>query len=228
MSGWWLVILAIGAYLLGSVPFGLLIGLARGVDIRAAGSGNIGATNVGRVLGKPLGVLVFVLDMGKGLAPTLVAGALIGGLGGEHTLTTPQYAVWFGVGCAALIGHVFPVFLRFRGGKGVASALGVVLGLYPYFTWPGVVAFVIWTAVVKLSGYVSLGSITAAVLFPPAYWLLGLALHWPLRAQWPLSLIAVAMVALVLLRHRPNIHRLLSGTEPRRRSRPRDARPTGT
>jgi len=216
MSGAWVAALVGGAYLLGSVPFGLLIGLARGTDIRKAGSGNIGATNVGRVLGRPWGVLAFILDMAKGLVPMLVAGAMLSGFSDAH-LGVAEYAVWVGVGAAAILGHVFPVFLKLRGGKGVATAFGVVAGLYPYFTWPAIVAGAVWLAVVRTTGYVSLASLTAAALFPVCYWLAGLALGWPLGRQWPLSLIGCAITGLVVIRHRANMRRLLAGTEPRRR-----------
>ena len=216
MSGAWVAALVGGAYLLGSVPFGLLIGLARGTDIRKAGSGNIGATNVGRVLGRPWGVLAFILDMAKGLVPMLVAGAMLGGFSDAH-LGVAEYAAWVGVGAAAILGHVFPVFLKLRGGKGVATAFGVVAGLYPYLTWPAIVAGAVWLAVVRATGYVSLASLTAAALLPVCYWLAGLVLGWPLGRQWPLSLIAGAITGLVVVRHRANMRRLLAGTEPRRR-----------
>ena len=125
-------VLILLAYLLGSVPFGLLIGLTHGVDIRNRGSGNIGATNLGRILGRKWGYLGFVLDVGKGLVPAWYAGSYLCrsyGLGARSELTPAAQLVWLAVAAAAILGHMFPVYLRFRGGKGVATSLGVVLGM---------------------------------------------------------------------------------------------------
>ncbi len=119
----------IGAYLLGSVPFGMLIAAAHGIDLRKVGSGNIGATNLSRALGRRWAYVCFVLDLAKGLLPTLAAGIWLDGIAGTNGLLA-QLAV----GCAAVTGHVFPVYLRFKGGKGVATSFGVALGLWPYYT----------------------------------------------------------------------------------------------
>src|SRR5688572_17508185 len=125
-----LLLLSVGTYLLGSVPFGLLVGLARGVDVRASGSGNIGATNVGRVLGGKFFVLTFILDLLKSLLPMLLATWLLRRqLGPPDTYATRHYLLWLTVGFAAVVGHMFPVFLRFKGGKGVATSAGFMLGL---------------------------------------------------------------------------------------------------
>ena len=123
--------LALGAYLLGSVPFGLLIGKAKGVDLRAHGSGNIGATNAMRVLGKPLGIACFALDVAKGAIPTAIAGALIVP---ESGLDAPTAFAWVAIGVCAVIGHMFSIFLRFSGGKGVATGFGILLAIFPYVT----------------------------------------------------------------------------------------------
>jgi len=147
-----------GAYLVGSVPFGYLMGRARGVDLRTRGSGNIGATNVARVLGRRWGLLCFALDVLKGLAPVLLAGLVIAGRGASAPGPARQGA-WLAVAFGAIAGHVFPVWLRFRGGKGVATSLGVLLGFYPYFTFAGLAALAIWVAVVAVWRYVSLASI---------------------------------------------------------------------
>jgi glycerol-3-phosphate acyltransferase PlsY len=201
-----LVLLPLGAFVGGATPFGVIIARSRGVDLRKHGSGNIGATNCGRVCGRPWGYLCFVLDVGKGMLPVLVAGWLV-------RPTMPgvlSQTVWLLTGCGAIAGHVFSFWLRFRGGKGVATALGVVLGVWPYFTWAGLIALGLWIAVTLTSRYVSLGSITAAVAFLPAF----AAINWPATpALWPMGLFAGLMAVLILVRHRGNIRRLLNGTE---------------
>lgn len=198
-----------GAYLVGSIPFGVLVARAKGVDLRKVGSGNVGATNVARTLGKKWGYLVFVLDMLKGLAPTVLAGSLLVRSSPPNGL---QQGAWLGVAMAVIAGHVFSVFLGFRGGKGVATALGVVLGIYPYFTWAGLVAFGVWIAVLLISRYVSLASIAAAAAFAP---LLVVFNRSRLGAIWPLLAFAAAIIVLILVRHRTNIQRLRAGTENR-------------
>ena len=203
------------AYVLGSIPFGLMVGRMKGVDPRKAGSGNIGATNVGRLLGKRFFFLVFALDLLKGLLPMLAAGALLhAGSGAAHDAKT--YVLWLLVGFAAIVGHMFSLFLGFKGGKGVATSSGVILGLFPYFTVPGAVALLAWFAVFKSSRYVSLASIIAAVAFPIAYAGIGVVLGWPLlREQLPLLVFAVLVAAMIVYKHRSNIARLRAGTESR-------------
>jgi glycerol-3-phosphate acyltransferase PlsY len=119
-------------------------------------------------------------------------------------------AAWLGVGFGAIAGHVFSFYLKFHGGKGVATALGVVLGIYPYFTYPGLCAGVIWIAVTLVSRYVSLGSVVAAALFLPLFVAFR---RQEVRQLWPLATFAAMMVALIIVRHRSNIRRLLAGTE---------------
>ena len=202
-----LAFLAAG-YLIGSIPFGVIIGAAHKVDLRKVGSGNVGATNVGRVLGRKWGYLCFFLDMGKGLAAVLLAAALLGA--DEGVPSHLAQAVQLGVGCAAIAGHVFNVWLRFKGGKGVATSLGVVLGIYPYFTYAGLVALALWIVVAVGTRYVSLGSVVAAIAFVP----LVAVFNWGrLTDRWPTGVFAVVMVAIILVRHRSNIRRLLNGTE---------------
>ena len=142
---WQIVLLFLGAYLLGSIPFGLLIARLKGVDIRKAGSGNVGATNVGRALGKRWGILVFLLDVTKGVSISIFARWVLtySDLWADAGLTVVDW-IWLGTGACCIIGNVASVFSRFRGGKGVATSLGVILGIYPYLTLPGLVAFVIW------------------------------------------------------------------------------------
>jgi len=207
------VLLAAGplaAYVIGSTPFGVLIDRTRGVDLRKCGSGNVGATNVGRVLGRPMGFLCFFLDVAKGLLPVLAVGALLDSTSGQPSAL--EQAILLGVGCGAICGHVFSFYLGFRGGKGVATSLGVVLGVYPYFTWPGLAALGVWIAVTLISRYVSLGSICAAAGFVAFFALFN---HARLAAVWPLGAFSAVMAALIILRHRTNITRLLSGTENR-------------
>ena len=128
------------AYLVGAIPFGVILARLHGVDLRNVGSGNIGATNVGRALGRKWGVVCFVLDMLKGLVPMLAAMVMLPQEKGAKELW-----IWLATGGAAIIGHVFPVYLGFRGGKGVATSLGVVMGLWPYYTISGIVAAISWS-----------------------------------------------------------------------------------
>jgi glycerol-3-phosphate acyltransferase PlsY len=181
------------AYLAGSVPTGFLVARARGVDIRAAGSGNIGATNVARTLGRPLGALVLFLDALKGFAPTLGAAAL--GLSDGAVAAS---------GLATVLGHVFPVWLRFRGGKGVATGLGVFLALAPVAAAAAVVTYAGLLAATRVS---SLGSLAAATV------LLG-AMVATQRPGATLAL-GVAVWLLIVWRHRDNIARLRRGQEGR-------------
>ncbi|MBN1488848.1 MAG: glycerol-3-phosphate 1-O-acyltransferase PlsY [Phycisphaerae bacterium] len=216
--------LIIAAYLLGAVPFGLMIGLTRGVDVRRAGSGNIGATNVVRVLGWRLGGLAFVCDILKGFVPMVMAPWFLrsAGLvpGNAASEATGFYSLWLIVGAAAILGHVFPVYLKLRGGKGVATSLGVVLGLWPYYTIPGLICFAMWGVVFFVGRYVSLASIAAAVGFPVTYLLLARLRGWgPWTHQRPLLIFAVVIALLVVYRHRSNIQRLLAGQEHRFGSR---------
>ncbi len=200
------------AYLVGSIPFGLLVGLSRGIDPRKNGSGNIGATNVGRLLGGRYFALVFTLDLLKSLLPVLAAGALLH----FQPVDWIGYLLWLVVGMAAVVGHMFSVFLGFRGGKGVATSAGVLLGIFPYYTVPGILAIFVWLVIFKISRYVSLASILGASVFPILYVVVGLVADWPLsRAQLPLVVCAVLIPALIVLKHRTNISRLLAGTENR-------------
>jgi acyl phosphate:glycerol-3-phosphate acyltransferase len=204
------------AYLIGSVPFGLLIGLSRGVDVRRQGSGNIGATNVGRVLGRRWGYLCFALDVAKGLTPVLLAGFYFRDFYQTALLPLSAQWAWLAVGAACVLGHMYPLYLRFRGGKGVATSLGVVLGIWPYFTLTGVMAFCVWGLVWSIWRYVSVASIVAAIVFPVGFVILtALKDDWELARLWPLLVFSGLMAAMVILRHRGNIARLLAGTEPR-------------
>ena len=185
------IFLILGAYLLGSVPTGLLLAKALGVNIRESGSGNIGATNVYRTIGRKLGIITLIGDCLKGLIPVLLA----------KWLGLPD--VWIAaVGLAALLGHVYTVFLGFKGGKGVATALGVFLGTSPLSV---LAALVIFAAVLYTWRYVSLASIVAAALIPGIVWLTD--------GKQELVVMALAIAAVVIFRHQENIARLRTGSE---------------
>ena len=199
-------------FLAGSIPFGFLVGKARGVDIRKSGSGNIGATNVGRLLGKKWFYLVFFLDVLKSCLMLVIARLLIGP--GPHP---PQvYVLWLAIGAAALVGHIFTPWLGFKGGKGVATGFGVMLGIFPYYTIPGLIGLATFIAVYKSSRYISLASMIGAGLFPVYYVILGLIMQWDVfGSQLPLVIFGFTMAGLVIFRHRENIARLRAGTENR-------------
>ena len=205
----------IGAYLLGSIPFGLLIAKAHGIDLRSIGSGNIGATNVSRALGRKWAYVCFVLDVLKGLIPMLGTLFLIRYLSTQsQTKTVILICIWLAVGCAAILGHIFPIYVKFRGGKGVATSFGVALGLWPYYTICAVFAIVVWMVVVLIWRYVSLASIAASITFPIVLILaIILTPGWDFINLWPLIIAATAIPLMVIIRHRENIKRLLAGTE---------------
>lgn len=209
-----LIGLVLFAYLVGSIPFGLMIGLSKGIDIRQAGSHNIGATNAGRVLGKRVFVIVLILDLLKGFVPTVLAGAVLAWRGWFTSQVPLACGFWLGVGFAAVAGHNWSCWLRFTGGKGVATSLGVVLAIYPYYTYPGIVALATWIVLVALTRYVSVGSMSAAVMFLVTLVLL-FVFHdsWRIADHWPLLAFAAFMVAMLIFRHRSNIERLRRGTE---------------
>lgn len=187
------IILVTAAYLLGSIPTGLLLAKAAGVDIRSSGSGNIGATNAYRTLGRTVGILTLAGDCLKGLAPVLLA----------KYLHLPD--LWVAaIGLAAFLGHVYTVFLCFKGGKGVATALGVFLGVSPLAVLGTLLIFV---AIVWKWRYISLGSILAALAMPGF-----VAVFDPRPA---IVLMTLAISALVIWKHRENISRLRAGTESR-------------
>ncbi len=196
------IIGSVAAYLLGSVPFGFLIAKAKGVDIRRVGSGNIGATNVFRCVSKPLGILTFALDLAKGLAGCTLIPALVS----EAAAPLPLRVV---CGFLTVAGHNWPVFLGFKGGKGIATSAGLLLGLAPAACG---VALAVWLVAFLTSRYVSLASIVAALSLGVVAWL-------PCcrggDSGWWFPLILDALAALAIWRHRANIQRLRAGTESR-------------
>jgi glycerol-3-phosphate acyltransferase PlsY len=181
------------AYLLGSIPTGYILGKFAGVDVRQVGSGNVGATNVARAVGKRQGVLTLLADAMKGTLPAAIGLAM----------TLPP-AVIAALSAAAFLGHLYPVFLKFRGGKGVATALGSLLVIAPLAS---LLLVVIFAAVVFPTRLVSLSSIVAAALAPFALWLF-------LQPR-AIVLLGAFLAAMIVWRHRGNIQRLLAGTEPR-------------
>lgn len=210
----------IGAYLLGSVPFGLLIAKAHGKDLRSIGSGNIGATNVSRALGRKWAYICFALDVLKGAVPMLATSILVSrySILDEHPAASIEYQVmlwlWLAVGVAAVLGHIFPVYLKFKGGKGVATSFGVALGLWPYYTICALAAIAIWVVVVLVWRYVSLASIAASLAFPVTLILATIfTAGWDFANLWPLLAAAIAIPIMVVVRHRENIKRLVAGTE---------------
>ncbi len=208
-------LLIAGAYLLGSIPFGVIIAGAHGKDLRKIGSGNIGATNVSRALGRKWAYFCFALDVLKGLAPMLatlpLAKAVSGQSQGERVVLL---WLWLAVGCAAVVGHVFPIYLKFKGGKGVSTSFGVALGLWPYFTVCASFFAATWVIVVLTWRYVSLASIAASVVFPLALILaIILVPDWEFGNLWPVVVTAIAIPVMVIVRHRENIRRLMAGTE---------------
>jgi glycerol-3-phosphate acyltransferase PlsY len=180
-------------YLAGSVPFAFLLARRRGIDVRVAGSGNVGAANVLRTTGPWRGVIVMALDMSKGATAVAMAHLMSSGSG------TASLA-----GAAAIVGHIYPVWLRFHGGKGVAVAAGVFWMLAPV---AAAVAAALFLAVAWSTRYISLASMAATVALPPAAWIVG--------SPQPVLLVACGSAALILFRHRANWHRLRTGTERR-------------
>jgi glycerol-3-phosphate acyltransferase PlsY len=197
-------------YLLGSIPFGFLVGKAKGIDIRSVGSGNIGATNVLRTLGKPAGILVLVMDGLKGFAAAAWLVDLVMGL---LAIAADQAEfLRMAGGFSAILGHNYTCWLKFRGGKGIATSAGVLAALVP---GPLLIIAAVWLALTLLSGYVSLGSIAASLALPFASWATG--------ESTTMIVVTSAMAALAIYKHRTNIQRLLSGTESRLRLKKKEA-----
>jgi len=192
------IVLLAGCYLLGSLPFSVWIARAYGVDVRKVGSGNPGATNVLRAAGRGPGVLALLCDAGKGVLAVVLA-----------RLLTDSPVWWGWAALAAVCGHVFSVFLRFQGGKGVATAAGALVAVSPSALS---VALVVFVAAVAATRYVSLGSILAAVAFPIALWFLA-ARELATGARVGLMVSSSLIALIVLARHRANLQRLLTGTE---------------
>jgi len=198
-------LIAIAAYLLGSIPTGFLVARAKGIDIRKVGSGNIGATNALRVLGKPAGILVLLVDALKGWVAVRVVAMLIveqfssaDALGGNRVLAAILASVF------AVLGHNYPCWLGFKGGKGIATSAGVLTALVP---WALLIILSVWIVLFAVTRYVSIGSLAASATLPFATWLT--------TRDWTLTVVTGAMGALAIYKHKGNIQRLMNGTEPR-------------
>ncbi|NQT29573.1 MAG: glycerol-3-phosphate 1-O-acyltransferase PlsY [Candidatus Saganbacteria bacterium] len=189
----YIIFIIILGYLIGSIPFGFLVAKLWKVDIRKAGSGNIGATNVFRTLGPfPAGV-VFALDLAKGTIPVLLA---------QQVTTNPWLILLAGI--AAILGHTFPIFLKFKGGRGSATGLGVLLGVAPGIFLGAVILVAL---IILITRYVSLASITVPILVTVAFYVL--------KQPWPYTLVSGLVSVFIIIRHIPNIKRLINKTEPK-------------
>ena len=219
-----LILIAAG-YLVGGIPFGLLIARTKGVDILKVGSGNIGATNVGRVLGKKFFYHCFALDVLKGLAPTLAFGLITGAMNAAER-TPADLWWWLAAMLAPVLGHMFSPYLGFKGGKGVATGLGSMLAVFPVLTVPAAIGLGTYIAVVKITRYVGVASCSAAVSLPvsvAAFWLGGVG---PWAAAWPAAVVTGLLAAVVIYKHRGNLDRTLAAPSPAlASSSPRTAEP---
>ncbi len=234
---WWMFIPI--AFLAGSIPFGYLIGKVNSIDIRTLGSGNIGATNLGRALGKRFFYACFFLDLTKGMMPTLLAGHFMGTLGTMRVGTADAFW-WLAVMVAAVLGHMFTPWLGFKGGKGVATALGAMIGILPAMALPASGALVVYLVVLALWRYVSLASSVAAASLPLWTWMV-FAQYQTLmtrqastRTDWedlpteqieliksdipnygmPFFIVSLILAILVIYKHRSNLGRIMAGKEP--------------
>ena len=209
------IIVALAAYLLGSIPTGFLVAKAKGIDIRAVGSGNIGATNAMRVLGKPAGIFVLVMDVLKGyfackIFPPLIFNWLAPHFSGlfvyfQNEPAELQMKFFVLAGICAVLGHNYTCWLKFKGGKGIATTAGVFLALAP---WAVLVALVVFILAVVLTKYVSAGSIAAAIALPATVWIMS-------PDNLELGIVSTALGVLAIYKHKSNIQRLMAGTENR-------------
>ncbi|HEY3932393.1 MAG TPA: glycerol-3-phosphate 1-O-acyltransferase PlsY [Verrucomicrobiae bacterium] len=197
------IVVAVAAYLLGSIPTGFLVARAKGIDIQKAGSGNIGATNAMRVLGKPAGIFVLLVDCAKGFAaakwlPVLIL--KISNIAAADEIESLSIVA----GISAVLGHNYTCWLKFKGGKGIATTAGVYLALAPVALGFALTAFIL---AVFITRYASVGSIVAAMVLPVAVWFT--------KENLILRIVTVALCALAIFKHRKNMQRLLAGTESR-------------
>ena len=194
------------SYLVGSIPFGYVIAIAKGVDVRKEGSGNIGATNVGRVLGRKFGAIIFVLDLLKGFVVVLLVPIFVSDI--KFPTTSDKLLVIL-CGLCVLLGHAFPVYLKFKGGKAVATSFGVFIWLAPI---PVAIAFGVWILTVIVSRYVSLGSMAGAIALMGGVIGLGSS---PFGSGKYLTALSIAVAILIIIKHISNIKRIIAGTESR-------------
>ena len=196
------ILTLLGAYLLGSLPTGFLVARARGIDIRTVGSGNIGATNAMRVLGKPAGIFVLLMDAFKGYAAVWVCTKILPGLNATDSVAHADPII---AGIGVVLGHNYTPWLKFKGGKGIATTAGVYLELAP---GPFGIAFVVFALALLLTRYVSVASMTAAIALVVSVWI------WPPQNLF-LGIVTTALGALAIYKHKGNIQRLIAGTENR-------------
>ncbi|MCB9845969.1 MAG: glycerol-3-phosphate acyltransferase [Phycisphaeraceae bacterium] len=201
------------AFLAGSIPFGLILARSRGVDLRAIGSGNIGATNVARALGMRLGLVCFGLDVLKGLVPTMLVG-ILAGVWGRFILPTDIAWLWLMVFLMPVLGHMFTPFGGFRGGKGVATGLGSMIGVAPILALPALGAFIVWVLTLLRWRFVGVSSCLAAVSVP-ALVVAEFLVVGDLISCVPFLVVSGALGAFVIYRHRSNLARTIAGTEHR-------------
>ena len=196
---WFISIVA--AYVVGGIPFGVLIAKTKGVNIREHGSKNIGATNVGRLLGKPLGMACFILDVLKGAVPVICAGLIAGTFGEQLSQTTTiELLLWIAVAFAALLGHMYSPWLKFGGGKGVATTFGGMIAMWPLLTIPILVSFASWILAVKALKLISLASLVAAtVLFIAT--VLMVFMESTVSHAWPLMAVTLLIAVMVFWKH---------------------------
>ena len=211
----WILCIAI-AYLCGSIPFGVLISRSKGVDIRNQGSGNIGATNVGRVLGRRFGIACFVLDGIKGAAPVLAAGIFQGILGETPPdLGAFESSMWLLTAIATILGHCFSPWLGFKGGKGVATAFGAMLAIWPVMGIPALCALGVWACALAITRIMAIASILGALTIPVA--LMVASARHNLESSpttiLPYMIVGIALVSFVVYTHRSNIVRIFKGRE---------------
>jgi acyl phosphate:glycerol-3-phosphate acyltransferase len=208
------ILTALGAYLLGSIPSGFLAAKARGIDIRSVGSGNIGATNAMRVLGKPVGIAVLLLDVAKGYIACLLGMIIFLRLNQLSPLHSQEDFGWLldrarncaiAAGIFAVLGHNYTCWLKFKGGKGIATTAGVYLALAP---WPLLIALAVFILAVVVTRYISVGSIAGAVALPAAVWIMTPQNRF-------LGVVTTALGLLAIYKHKSNIQRLVAGTENR-------------
>lgn len=203
------IIVAVAAYLLGSIPTGFLVAKAKGIDIRKTGSGNIGATNAMRVLGKPTGIFVLLMDAAKGFGAVCLGISFV--IFYTNLNTNPDIhkelmdRITVIAGICAVLGHNYTCWLKFKGGKGIATTAGVFLALAP---WAVLVALVVFILAVMLTKYVSVGSIAAAIALPVTVWIMT-------PQNLFLGIVSTALGALAIYKHKSNLQRLMSGTENR-------------
>ena len=193
------------SYLIGGIPFGYLIAVIKGIDIRTEGSGNIGATNVGRVLGKKYGLIIFILDMLKGFIVVFFIPALVSSAVNIPTTTDNLLVVLCGF--CAVLGHAFPVYLKFKGGKAVATSFGVFIWLVPLSI---AIAFGVWLLTVIVTRYVSLGSMIGSLSLVGV---IVIVVDSPFGDNIYLTVMSVAVAILIIARHTSNIQRIIAGTE---------------